>query len=56
LAKANNVNHIGFIHARFYIWPQNNSAKTGIKNLEDAVTAFESKDPTRINAIKIKYL
>jgi hypothetical protein len=56
LAKANNVNHIGFIHARFYIWPQNNSAKTGIKNLEDAITAFESKDPTRINAIKIKYL
>ena len=56
LAKANNVNHIGFIHARFYIWPQNNSAKTGIKNLEDAITAFESKDPTRIHAIKIKYL
>jgi len=56
LAKANNVNHIGFIHARFYIWPQNNSAKTGIKNLEDAISAFESKDPTRINAIKIKYL
>ena len=56
LAKANNVNHIGFIHARFYIWPQNNSAKTGIKNLEDAITAFESKDPTRINSIKIKYL
>lgn len=56
LAKANNVNHIGFMHARFYIWPQNNSAKTGIKNLEDAITAFESKDPTRINAIKIKYL
>jgi len=56
LAKANNVNHIGFIHARFYIWPQNNSAKTGIKNLEDAITAFESKDPTKINSIKIKYL
>ena len=56
LAKANNVNHIGFVHARFNIWPQNNSAKTGVKNLEDAVTAFESKDPTRINGIKIKYL
>ena len=56
LVKADNVSQIGFGHARFYIWPQNTPAKTGMTNLTTALAAIDSKDKNRINALKEKYI
>jgi hypothetical protein len=56
LVKADNVSQIGFGHARFYIWPQNTPAKTGMANLTSALAAIDSKDKNRINALKEKYI
>jgi len=56
LVKADNVSQIGFAHARFYIWPQNVPAKTGISNLSTALTAINTKSKAGIAALKSKYL
>lgn len=56
LVKADNVSQIGFSHARFYIWPQNVPAKTGILNLTTALTAIDSGEKIKLKELKEKYL
>lgn len=56
VTKAQNVNHIGFDHARFYIWPQNVPAKKGIQNLDESLNTIASKNKTALAAMAKKYL
>jgi hypothetical protein len=56
VTKAQNVNQIGFDHARFYIWPQNVPAKKGIQNLDESLNTIASKNKSALAAMATKFL
>jgi hypothetical protein len=55
-SESQGLNQLGYLNARFNIWPNNKVASKGIKNLNEIVDAIDSKNKKAIEALKSKYV
>jgi hypothetical protein len=55
-SESQGLNQLGYLNARFNIWPNNKVASKGVENLNEIVDAIDSKDKTALKKLKSKYV
>lgn len=55
-SESQGLNQLGYLNARFNIWPNNKVATKGRQNLDEIISAINSKDKRQIFELKQRYL
>lgn len=55
-SESQGLNQLGYLNARFNIWPNNKVAKKGRENLDEIISAIKLKNKKTIYELKTKYI
>lgn len=55
-SESQGLNQLGYLNARFNIWPNNKVASKGVENLNNIIVAIESSNSRELKALKEKYV
>lgn len=55
-SESQGLNQLGYLNARFNIWPNNKVATKGRENLDEIISAIKSKNKKSIYQLKAKYV
>lgn len=55
-SESQGLNQLGYLNARFNIWPNNKVATKGRENLDEIISAVKSKNKKAIHELKTKYV